>query len=334
MKMKAELAVLFEHPEWQKPLFQALERRGIRYVPVDLKKAAFSDADEPLAPLYFNQASPSAYVRGNARAVPYALAYLRTLQIRGVRVLNGADAFALELSKTAQAALLRSLGVPTPRVWTFNDLDALRAREAELGFPVLLKPEQGGSGARMMLVESFAHLEALLAQRPEHWLPDNLLLLQEYFPTDPAKGIVRMEFLGGELLYAMRVVSHGRFNLCPAPVCNPEDGEEAVCELPAAQVAGESAAPPVEFYPYPEVPAQAVAWGKRIMARGKLDVGGIEYLEAEDGRLMFYDVNANSNLRPSVAQAFGFDPFERVVDFLESLIRLRPGFRPREAAAR
>jgi len=26
---------------------------------VDLKKAAFSDADAPLAPLYFNQTSPS-----------------------------------------------------------------------------------------------------------------------------------------------------------------------------------------------------------------------------------------------------------------------------------
>jgi len=31
---------------------------------------------------------------------------------------------------------------------------------------------------------------------------------------------------------------------------------------------------------------------------------------------VFYDINANSNLRPSAAQAFGFDPFERVVDFL------------------
>ena len=31
---------------------------------------------------------------------------------------------------------------------------------------------------------------------------------------------------------------------------------------------------------------------------------------------MFYDINANSNLRPSIAQSFGFDPFERVVDFL------------------
>jgi len=307
MAYPADLAVLFEHPEWQKPLFQALERRGIRYAAVDLKKAAFSDTDEPLAPLYFNQASPSAYVRGNARAVPYALSYIRALQFRGVRVLNGADAFALELSKTAQAALLRKLDIPAPRVWTFNDLDAIRARAHEIAFPVLLKPEQGGSGARIVLVESFAHLEALLREKPEHWLPDNLLLLQEYVDSDPARGIVRMEFLGGELLYAMRVVSHGRFNLCPAPACNPEAGG-------------------VEFSPYKEVPAQAVAWGKRIVAAGKLDVAGIEYLEARDGRLVFYDINANSNLRPSVAQAFGFDPFERVVDFLAREVRAYEGF--------
>jgi hypothetical protein len=326
MTHRADLAVLFEHPEWQKPLFQALERRGIRYVPVDLKKAAFSDADAPLAPLYFNQASPSAYVRGNTRAVPYALAYMRALQLRGVRVLNGADAFALEISKTAQAALLRQLGVPAPRVWTFNDLDAIRARAHEIPFPVLLKPEQGGSGARIVLVESFAHLESLLAQHPEHWLPDNLLLLQEYFPTDPARGIVRMEFLGGELLYAMRVISHGRFNLCPAPVCNPEDGAGA-CEVPAEQTPGVEAAAPAEFFPYPEAPAQAVAWGKRIIAAGKLDVGGIEYLEAQDGRLIFYDINANSNLRPSIAQSFGFDPFERVVDFLVREIRATAGLK-------
>src|SRR5262245_47263038 len=143
MSYRADLAVLFEHPEWQKPLFEALERRGVRYVPVDLKQAAFSDVDPPLAALYFNQASPSAYVRGNTRAVPFALAYMRALQIGGVRVLNGADAFALELSKTAQAVLLRSLRVPTPRIWTFNDVDAIRSRAPEIAFPALLKPEQG-----------------------------------------------------------------------------------------------------------------------------------------------------------------------------------------------
>jgi hypothetical protein len=319
VKYRADLAVLFEHPEWQKPLFNALDRRGVRYVPVDLKQAAFSDADPPLAPLYFNQASPSAYVRGNTRAVPYALACMRALELRGVRVLNGADAFALELSKTAQAALLRRLRVPAPRVWTFNDPGALKARAREIPFPALLKPEQGGSGARIMLAESFEHLESFLAQHPEHWLPDNLLLVQELVPHDASRGIVRMEFLGGELLYAMRVIAHGRFNLCPAPACNPEDGSAAACEIPAAQARGVEA-PPAEFHPYPHVPAQAVEWGKRIVAAGKLDVGGIEYLEATDGRLMFYDINANSNLRPSVAQSFGFDPFERVVDYLVSTI--------------
>jgi glutathione synthase/RimK-type ligase-like ATP-grasp enzyme len=76
----------------------------------------------------------------------------------------------------------------------------------------------------------------------------------------------------------------------------------------------------VEFHPYPEVPAAAVAAGKAIVAAGGLDVAGIEYLEAKDGRLVFYDVNANSNLRGPIGRAFGFDPFERVVDYLEAQI--------------
>src|SRR5213595_1775861 len=128
----ADLVVLHEHPEWQKPLFAALERRGVRFAAFDITRAAFTNEDRPAANLYFNQASPSAYVRGHTRAVPLALAYMRTLERLGARVLNGADVFALELSKSAQATLLRTLGIDTPHSITFNDVDALRAREPEL----------------------------------------------------------------------------------------------------------------------------------------------------------------------------------------------------------
>jgi hypothetical protein len=121
-----------------------------------------------------------------------------------------------------------------------------------------------------------------------------------------------MEFLGGELLYAMRVISHGSFNLCPSETCNPESGESQ-CELPETKPVS-----PVEFYPYKEVPQVAIDHGKKLVNAAGLDVAGIEYLEAADGRLIFYDVNANSNLRAPIAQAFGFDPFDRVVDFLLS----------------
>jgi hypothetical protein len=77
---------------------------------------------------------------------------------------------------------------------------------------------------------------------------------------------------------------------------------------------------PVEFYPYPEVPSAAVDTGRRLMAAGGPEVGGIEHLEAADGRRVFYDLNANSNLRAPIARGFGFDPFERVVDYLVAQI--------------
>ena len=309
--MRPDLVVLFEHPEWQKPLFAELERRGIAYEAFDLKQAAFSNVEPPRARLYFNQASPSAYVRGHTRAVPLALAYMRTLERMGARVLNGADVFALELSKSAQATLLRTLGIDTPRSITFNDVAALHAYADTLQWPAILKPDQGGSGARIHVVESLSHVKAIFDADPDAWQPDNLFLLQEYLPHDPEHGIVRLEFLGGELLYAMRVKTHGRFNLCPSPVCNPDEGD-GVCEVPAA----DAAAPPIEFHPYPDVPREAVETATAIVRAARLDVGGIEYLETPDGRRVFYDINANSNLRPSVATAFGFDPFERVVTYL------------------
>ena len=155
---------------------------------------------------------------------------MRTLERFGARVLNGADVFALELSKSAQATLLRTLGIDTPWSITFNDVGALRAYADRIRWPAMLKPDQGGSGARIHVVESLAHVESILAADPSLWLPDNLFLLQEYLPHDTEQGIVRLEFLGGELLYAMRVKTHGRFNLCPSPVCNPDDGD-GVCEI-------------------------------------------------------------------------------------------------------
>lgn len=309
--MQAPLIVLHEHPEWQKPLFAALERRGVPFAPFDLKAAAFTNVDPLSAALYFNQASPSAYLRGHARAVPLALAYMRTLERRAARVLNGADVFALELSKSAQATLLQTLGIDTPRSITFNDVEALAPFVDDISWPALLKPDQGGSGARIQIVESLDHVRSIFERDPGVWLPDNLFLLQELVPHDPEHGIIRLELLDGELLYAMRVVTHGRFNLCPSPVCNPEDGD-GMCEIPEA-----APAPPVEFYPFPEVPKDAVETARRIARAARLDVGGVEYLESPDGRRVFYDINANSNLRPSVAAAFGFDPFERVVDYLE-----------------
>lgn len=315
-KIETDVLVLYEHTEWQKPLFAALAQHGVPFEALDLKRAAFVPGDPVAARLVFNQASPSAYVRGHARAVPFALSYLKALEASGVPVVNGAKAFALELSKSAQAALLNRLGLRTPRSIAFNDVDVLRerlAQERDWRWPALLKPEQGGSGARIEKLASYDELRAHIERDAAIWQPDGVLLLQEYCEHDPERGIVRMEMLGGELLYAMRVVSHGRYNLCPSEVCNPSDpADGGRCDIPDRV----ASAPPVEFYAYPDVPRAAVGAAARIAREAGIDIGGIEYLESGDERV-FYDINANSNLRPAIASEFGFDPFDRVVQYLQ-----------------
>ena len=55
-----------------------------------------------------------------------------------------------------------------------------------------------------------------------------------------------------------------------------------------------------------------------------LDVGGIEYLiDDRDGGHYFYDINALSNFVADGRNVVGFDPFERLVDYLVARVSSR-----------
>ena len=308
-----DIGIIYEHPEWHKPLFDALEEARVSYTKIDLKAGAFHENDLPEARLYYNMVSPSANLRGNQKAIPYANAVCKKLESSGKKVLNGSKSIALEMSKSSQLFLLSSLNIDHPRSIIFNDVNALKTQLNGISFPMILKPEQGGSGSRMYLCNSYEEIKRLLDNTPELWLPDNLMILQEYLDNDKAFGIVRLEFLGDRLLYAMRVVTNGAFNLCPSVYCNPEDGTGANCEVNI------SAKP--EFYPYQEVPQVAVFTGRAIIKASGHSSGSVEYLETKSGRRVFYDINSNSNLRPSIASSFNVKPFKEVVKFLKNHLK-------------
>ena len=269
----------------------------------------------PDAKLYYNMVSPSAYKRGNQHAIPYAQALCKTLDYKRKRVLNGTKSNELEFSKTAQIAFLTSIHVNHPKTIVFNNLDALKKRN-DLDFPMILKPEQGGSGARMFLVNSIEELQNLLQMQPEIWQPDNLLLLQEKLEYDTNFGIVRVEFINKKFLYAMRVVTHGSFNLCPSVVCNPEDNTNGICDVPVP------ANSKPEFFSYLEITKNERAEVERVFKATQHDIGSVEYIITKDGKQIFYDINANSNLRASIGEAWGINPFEAVVNFLKEEINI------------
>src|SRR5256885_16139683 len=98
--------------------------------------------------------SPSAYLRGHGNAIFYTLHYLAHLKSHGVRVINGYDAYVTETSKALQLSLLQRLGLPYPRARVINHASQGAEAAGGLRFPVLVKPNIGGSGAGGRRVET------------------------------------------------------------------------------------------------------------------------------------------------------------------------------------
>jgi hypothetical protein len=299
--MNRPIAILYEHPKWFKPLFAELERRDIPYVPLDLARHAFDPgAFDARYSLAVNRMSPSAWTRGHASAIFQTLHYLGYLEELGVPIVNGQRAFRLELSKALQCSLFARLGVAYPRTRVINHPDQARTAADELTFPVLVKPNIGGSGAG---IQSFAHPDELERAELDLGL-DGTALLQEQLRAE-GEHIVRIEILDGEYLYAIRILLvPGSFNLCPADYC----------ELPGIADGVSGRGLPVEAVDPPE---EVIEDAKRIVAAAGMDVAGVEYLvDARDGRPTFYDLNALSNFVADAPSVVGFDPFERLVDFI------------------
>jgi len=308
------IAVFYEHPDWFRPLFAELDRRHTHYVRVDAATHRFDPADVPAYSLVFNRMSPSAWLRGRGDAIFYTLQYLAHLRERGVRVVNGIDAFLAETSKAFQLSLLDRLGLPYPRARVIHrPADAAAAADG-LRFPVIVKPNIGGSGAG---VRRFETPEALARAAQSGALDlglDHTALVQEFIPAEEGR-IVRVEVLGGRYLYAIRVYSSGdQFNLCPADVCQTVDGAElarTACPVDAPRNGMR-----VEGY---TPPPERIADVERIMAAAGIEVGGVEYLiDARDGAVYYYDVNALSNFVADAPRVVGFDPFARLADYLEA----------------
>ena len=302
--MERPVAILYEHPLWFEPLFAELERRGIPYERLHAERHAF-DPGEPSAPysLVVNRMSPSAWTRGHERAIFHTLDYLAYLDGIGAGVLNGHGAYAYELSKARQCALFARLGIRYPRTRVVNDRDAAIAAARDLRFPLLVKPNVGGSGAGIV---SFDSLDELEAAELDFGL-DGTALVQERIPARDGS-IVRVEILGGELLYAIRILLvPGSFNLCPADYC----------ELPGVADGVSGRGLPIEAF---EPPPEVVADAKRIVAAAGMHVAGVEYVVDErDGLPYFYDLNALSNFVADAANVIGFDPFVNLVDLIVEL---------------
>jgi hypothetical protein len=313
MSRPGTIAVYYEHPVWFERVFAELDRRKTAYVKINAANHYYdtlANGSEKYA-LVFNRMSPSAWNRGRADNLFYTLSYLSHLERQGIRVVNGSQAFRFEMSKALQISLLQGLALPYPRSRVIHRAAEAPAAAAGFRFPVVVKPNIGGSGAGIVRFETAAALENAAA-KGIHLGLDSTALVQEFIPAKDGH-IVRVETLGYKYLYGIKVFTSGEtFDLCPADICRAADGTELKT---SCVIEGPKSGLRVEAY---RPPASVIADVERIFAAAKIEVGGVEYMvDARDGQLYYYDINALSNFVADGPTLLGFDPFVRLVDYLE-----------------
>lgn len=303
--LRRPVGILYEHPEWFTPLFTELDRRDVPYERIHADRLRYDPAVTELDySLVVNRMSPSSWLRESGAAIFSTLNFLSYLDDIGVPVINGTESYLHEISKARQLRLLEQFEVAHPKARVINHAGEAVAAAEGLAYPVLVKPNVGGSGAGIISFDTPEDLQVGADNGKLEFGPDHTALVQEHLPAE-GDAIVRVEFLDGEYLYAIRLsLMPNSFNLCPADYC----------DLPGIADGVSGRGVPIEAYTPPQ---SVINQAGRLLDATGAQLGGVEYLiDARTGEPSFYDINALSNFVADAPNLIGFDPFVNLVDFI------------------
>jgi hypothetical protein len=289
----SHIHIIHENDEWSAPLLRELDTLGHPYKDWHLGEGTLRIDENPPAGIFYNRMSASSHTRGHRYAPELTAGALAWLEAGGARVLNGSRALALEVSKMAQYAALRQHGIRVPRTVAALGREQIIDAARDFGRGFISKHNRAGKGLGVRLHEDVDALVNYL-DGPEFALSvDGITLVQEYIKA-PTPHITRVEFIGQEFLYAVRVDTSEGFELCPAQSC--EVGDSA---CPVAEGAAEKFAI-IDNFDHPLVEAY-----RGFMVSHGLQVAAFEFIVDGDGQAYSYDINTNTNYNPAAEARAG-----------------------------
>jgi len=309
--------LLHENEEWLPPLRRALSDFGIPYDEWFITDGHFDVLDTPPRAVYFNRMSASSHTRGHAVSVDHTRQLLAWLKRHGRRVVNGLNAFELEMSKVRQYQALQDAEVRVPETRAVaGGPDALLNAARDVPAPFVTKHNRGGKGLGVELFETRDAFERHVRSDACTPSPDHITLLQQYIPSSD-QTITRCEFVGGRFVYAVRVDTSDGFELCPAEACRTDVAKNGAPDAPSdgerCMVEDEDAL----FSLRTDVPEDLIARYMQFLAAERVDVAGIEFIEDDEGRRWTYDVNGTTNYNPDIEAAAERSAWSAVASYLQ-----------------
>lgn len=293
----ARIHVLHENSTWLAPLAASLDRRGLPWRDWFVEEGELDITAQPPDGVFYNRMSASSHTRGHRFSPEYATAILAWLESHGRRVVNESRALALEVSKAAQYVALSKAGLPVPRTIVAAGRPAIVDAARRLGGPVIVKHNRGGKGIGVRLLEDEATVARHVASEDFEPPVDGLTLVQDYIRA-PEPYITRMEFIGRELFYAVRVNTAAGFELCPAETCRTDAEPARMFEV-------------IDGFDHP-----LIGPVRRFLTDNGIHVAGVEFIVDEAGHPFVYDVNTNTNYNPAAEAAAGRFAMDALAEYL------------------
>lgn len=303
-----KIHVIHENDAWVEPLRAAFAELRLPFEEWFLSEGLLDLSAAPPEGVFYNRMSASSHTRGHRYAAELTGGVLRWLESHGRRVVNDSRALRLEVSKIEQYEALKACGIRTPRTIAAVGKRHLVDAARRMGGPFITKHNRAGKGLGVKLFHDVAALEAHVASPAFEDSVDGITLIQEYIRA-PEPYITRVEFVGGEFLYAVRVDTSFGFELCPADVCQVGD---AFC--PVGESAPAAAAP--RFRIVPGFDSPLIPKYRRFIADHGIGIAGIEFIEDAAGEIYTYDVNTNTNYNPAAEAEAGIHGMRAIAAFL------------------
>jgi hypothetical protein len=327
----SKIYVIHENDAWVEPLRAAFHELALPFEEWFLSEGLLDLSEAPPQGVFYNRMSASSHTRDHRYAAELTGGVLAWLESHGRRVVNDSRALRLEISKVHQYETLKRYGIRTPRtIAAVGKANIVEAARRMMG-PFITKHNRAGKGLGVKLFQGVTALEAHVASDAFEDSVDGITLIQEYIRA-PQPFITRVEFVGGELLYAVRVDTSLGFELCPADVCQVGDAFCPVGEgapMPE-QVSPVSAAP--RFRIVPDFSSPLVERYKRFLAENGIGVAGIEFIQDANGEVFTYDVNTNTNYNPAAEAEAGLHGMKAIAAYLGRELRQAGGARLSQAA--
>ena len=303
--------VLYENPAWLPPLIEGLEAEGFSDIRlVELDEGIVDPLEPPAEGIWINRISPSSHTRGHHGTVELGREVLFWLKAHGRRVINGLDAFELEVSKLRQDLVLNRWGIRTPRTVLAMGRGALLEAAATFDGPFITKHNQGGKGLGIRLFQSADELAEWLDDPAFDAGPGGKVILQQYIQA-PVPFITRVEIVGGRFLFAMRSNTEQGFELCPSDACQVKTNPE-VCPADGGSD---------KFSLSPLTGDDSLVQQYVAMCRGEgIDMAGIEFVEDENGHRYTYDINGTTNYSGVLGKQIGIEGMREFARYLHTVV--------------